>query len=164
MDSYRYDVVVAGGGPAGIAAAIVSARAGRKTAIIERYGCVGGGITSSYVRPFLGSVQNENVGNEIEKRIHEAESFCSPVEAAKIVLAEMIREAGIDLFLQSQVVSSDAVSDESGIKTVKSITAVSHGKEYTFFADAFIDATGDGDLSVISGAEYEIGREADGLV
>ena len=164
MDSYRYDVVVAGGGPAGIAAAIVSARAGRKTAIIERYGCVGGGITSSYVRPFLGSVQNENIGNEIVKRIHEAESFCSPVEAAKIVLAEMIREAGIDLFLQSQVVSSDVVSDENGNKTLRSITAVSHGKEYTFFADAFIDATGDGDLSVISGAEYEIGREADGLV
>ncbi len=61
----QYDTLVVGGGPAGMAAALAAARAGRKTALLERYGCLGGGMTSSYVRPFLGSVKNANIGCEI---------------------------------------------------------------------------------------------------
>jgi len=104
MITEQYDVVVTGSGPAGIAAALASARNGRKTALLERYGCLGGGMTSSYVRPFLGSVKNVTIGNEIEARVSEAQSFCSPVEAAKIVLAEMTHEAGVDVYLQTPAV------------------------------------------------------------
>ncbi|MBO7738520.1 MAG: FAD-dependent oxidoreductase [Clostridia bacterium] len=41
----KYDVVIAGAGPAGIGAALEAARSGLKTALIERYGCVGGNLT-----------------------------------------------------------------------------------------------------------------------
>ncbi|MBR4206653.1 MAG: FAD-dependent oxidoreductase [Clostridia bacterium] len=159
----QYDTLVVGGGPAGMAAALAAARAGRKTALLERYGCLGGGMTSSYVRPFLGSVKNANIGCEIEKRIADAESFCSPVEAAKIVLAEMAHEAGIDVYLQTQAVSAKTVPTAES-RRVESVAAVSHGTEYTFTADAYIDATGDGDLAAVCGAEFFIGRDSDGLV
>ena len=164
METRRYDVLIVGSGPAGMAAALAAARRGRKTALLERYGCLGGGMTSSYVRPFLGSVGNANIGREIEKRIAEAESFCSPVEAAKIVLAEMAHEAGIDVYLQTQAVSGRTVSSPEGRRRIESVTAVSHGTGYGFSADAYVDATGDGDLAAACGAEFFIGRDADGLV
>ena len=52
-----YDVIVAGGGPAGIAAAVSAARLGAKTALIERYGILGGMLTSGHVQPILGRAQ-----------------------------------------------------------------------------------------------------------
>ena len=92
MKAQKYDVLVAGSGPAGIAAAIAAARRGRSTALLERYGCLGGGMTSSFVRPFLGSVANETIGKEIERRIRDAESFCSPVDAPTERGVKHIRE------------------------------------------------------------------------
>ena len=49
-----YDVIVAGGGPAGVAAAVSAARLGAKTAIVERFGILGGMLTSGQVQPILG--------------------------------------------------------------------------------------------------------------
>jgi thioredoxin reductase len=114
MKAQKYDVLVVGSGPAGIAAAIAAARRGRSTALLERYGCLGGGMTSSFVRPFLGNVANANIGKEIERRIRDAESVCSPVEAAKIVLSEMTREANVDVWLQTQAVSAKTVPCAAG--------------------------------------------------
>ena len=49
-----YDVIVAGAGPAGICAAVAAAREGAKVALVERYGVVGGNLTTGYVGPILG--------------------------------------------------------------------------------------------------------------
>ena len=49
----NYDVIVAGGGPAGIAAAVSAARLGARTALVERYGILGGMLTSGHVQPIL---------------------------------------------------------------------------------------------------------------
>ncbi len=164
MKTEHFDVLVVGSGPAGMAAALAAAREGRKTALLERYGCLGGGMTSSYVRPFLGSVKNDQIGREIEARITEAQSFCSPVEAAKIVLAEMAHEAGAEVYLQTQAVSAETVDGAAGRRRIRCVHAVSHGKEYAFSADAYVDASGDGDLAAAAGADFLLGREADGLV
>ena len=61
----RYDVIVCGGGPSGIAAAAAAARQGAKTALIERYGILGGMLTSGYVNPVLGSVAKGTMYDEI---------------------------------------------------------------------------------------------------
>ena len=151
MKKQEYGVLVAGGSPAGIAAALAAARRGRNTALLERYGCLGGGMTSSFVRTFLGYVANDNIGKEIEQRIREAESFCAPVEAAKIVLSEMTQEAGVDVWLQTQAVSVKTAPNAAG-RRIAEVLAVSHGEKYAFAADAYIDATGDGDLSAAAGA------------
>ena len=53
MTRDSYDVIVCGGGPGGIGAAIGAARAGAKTLLIERYGFLGGGATAMLVNPFM---------------------------------------------------------------------------------------------------------------
>ena len=72
--SKNYEVIVAGGGPSGIAAAVSSARQGAKTALIERYGIVGGMLTSGFVNPVLGSVAPGSLYDEI-MRVLEATSM-----------------------------------------------------------------------------------------
>ncbi|HIX91274.1 MAG TPA: FAD-dependent oxidoreductase [Firmicutes bacterium] len=154
-----YDVVVVGGGPAGIASALAAADEGCRVALLEKYGCLGGGITSGYVRPFLGLVNNPNIGGEIRGRIAALEDFMSPVEAAKVALAEMLHERGVDVRLQTE--PAEVMRDGANITR---IAAVSKGGRYEFCANAYIDATGDGDLAAMAGARCEYGREGDRLV
>lgn len=154
-----YDVVVVGGGPAGIASALAAADEGCRVALLEKYGCLGGGITSGYVRPFLGVVGNPNIGGEIRGRIAALENFMSPVEAAKAALAEMLHERGVDVRLQTE-----PIEVLRGGADIAQIAAVSKGRRYEYRANAYIDATGDGDLAAMAGARYEYGREGDRLV
>ena len=154
-----YDVVVVGGGPAGIASALAAADEGCRVALLEKYGCLGGGITSGYVRPFLGVVGNPNIGGEIRGRIAALEDFMSPVEAAKAALAEMLYERGVDVRLQTE-----PIEVLRGGADIAKIAAVSKGGRYEFCANAYIDATGDGDLAAMAGASCEYGREGDRLV
>ncbi|NLE13343.1 MAG: FAD-dependent oxidoreductase [Clostridiales bacterium] len=159
IKTYAFDVIVAGAGPAGVAAALVSARQGMKTALIERYGCIGGGLTTMFVRPFLGGVGNPNIGTEIRQRIGEFTDFMTSLESAKCVLPIMLREAGVRVFLQTQV---------TGVRRKGAIieAAMAHSRqgEIEFTAPIFIDATGDGDLAAYAGCEIAYGREKDGLV
>ena len=122
------DVCIAGGGPAGIAAALSAARAGANTILCERYGILGGGLVASFVRPLLGSVKNTNIGNEIEKRLEQYSDIASPFERTKIVLTEMLQEAGVRVFLQTQI--TNAVTEAGRIVFAEAVsqaeTAISH--------------------------------------
>ena len=60
-----YDVVVAGGGPAGICAAVSAARMGAKTALLERYGAIGGNLTVGCVGPIMGITSPGTMRDEI---------------------------------------------------------------------------------------------------
>ena len=155
----KYDLVVAGAGPAGICAAVEASRLGLKVALIERYGCVGGNLTLGCVGPLLGEVSGGTMGEEIEARICKSRGLVPDFELAKIALTDMIYGAGVDLYLQSAVIG--AVKNGDKITEIKT-----YGKsgEMSFSSDHFIDATGDGDLSVLAGCEWEMGREGDSLV
>ena len=158
MDT-KYDVVVAGAGPAGIGAALEAARSGAKVALIERYGCVGGNLTLGYVGPLMGRVCAGTMAEEIEDLICTKRGTVPDFERAKIALIEVLDKAGVDVFLQSAVVG--AVKNGERLEKIR--TAGKFG-EIEFVARIFIDATGDGDLAVQSGCPFEIGREGDGLV
>ncbi len=153
------DVFVAGGGPAGIAAALSAARAGADTILCERYGVVGGGLVTSFVRPLLGGVKNASIGSEIERRLEDYGDMASPFERAKIVLSEMLQEAGVRVLLQTQITGAGT---ENG--KIVWAEAVSQAQKYRFYAKTYIDATGDGNLACLSGCEIETGRDGDGLV
>ncbi len=155
----KYDVVIAGAGPAGIAAALESARSGLKTALIERYGCVGGNLTLGYVGPLLGKVCPGTIAEEIEDAICAQRGAVPDFEKAKIALTALIDEAGVDVYLQTCVIGAEKVDE----KLERIHTAGKFGS-LSFSAGVFIDATGDGDLAVQSGCPFEIGREGDGLV
>ena len=155
----NYDIVIAGAGPAGIGAALEAARSGLKTALIERYGCVGGNLTQGYVGPLLGKVCAGTVAEEIEAAICAKRGAVPDFEKAKIALTDMLERAGVDVFLQTAVIGAEKV----GERIEKIHTAGKFGN-ISFTAETFVDATGDGDLAVLAGCPYEMGREGDGLV
>ena len=164
MFSDNYDVIVAGGGPAGVAAAVAAARRGVSVALIERYGILGGMLTSGYVNPVLGSTAEGTIADELMGLLcrqqatsrNGLERSVDP-EEAKTVLLRFAAEAGVQVYLQTPVVdvvkedgrvAGLAVGSQDGIKTLR--------------AKAVVDATGDGFVSVRAGARAWIGREADG--
>lgn len=155
----KYDLVVVGAGPAGISAAIEASRSGMKTALIERYGCVGGNLTMGYVGPLLGSVCKGTIAEEIEDAICQRRGLCPDFEKAKIALTDILYDAGVDLYLQTAL---SGVEKANG--RIEKLKTIGKFGEMSFEADTFVDATGDGDLSVLSGCPWEMGREKDKLV
>ena len=155
----KYDIVVAGAGPAGIAAALEAARSGARVALIERYGCVGGNLTQGYVGPLLGSVCKGTIAEEIERSICPQGNSTPDFEYAKTALTVLLEEAGVDVYLQTVVIGADKNGEH-----IKKIRTAGKFGDLVFEAQVFIDATGDGDLAVQSGCPWEMGREGDGLV
>ena len=86
-----YDVIVAGGGPAGIAAAVSAARLGARTALVERYGILGGMLTSGHVQPILGRAEGRTMYDEIVELLTEGH------EDAPKMITRNGTEIGIDL-------------------------------------------------------------------
>ena len=125
----------------------------------ERYGCVGGNLTQGYVGPLLGKICEGTVADEIESAICARKGAVPDFEKAKIALTELLDDAGVDVYLQTVVIGAE----KNGEKVEKIHTSGKFGN-VSFSADVFIDATGDGDLAVLCGCPYEMGREGDGLV
>lgn len=152
----EYDVVVAGGGPAGFIAAIAAARQGAKTAIIERYGFFGGMATIGYVAPIsVFALKNELVIGgipwEFVKRLESMggafiewpkANIDFDVELYKLCCQRMILEAGVDIYTHSSMVGCEMEGNK--VQTV--IIENKNGLE-TLAAKVFIDCTGDGDLA-----------------
>ncbi len=162
----RYDVLVAGSGPSGICAAVSAARLGARTAVVERYGVVGGNLTGGSVGPIMGSVARGTMRDELTGRllvgfndIQGKVGRVHDMERAKQTLFEFLREAGVDVYLQSPVV--DALMEGDVVRGV-----VIGGKTglYALEADRFVDASGDGDVAFFAGAPCEFGRDGDGRV
>ena len=162
----EYDVVVVGSGPAGICAAVSAARMGARTALVERYGVLGGNLTVGAVAPILGSVSKGTLRDELVERLGVpdcdeigATQQCHDFEKAKRVLADFAHEAGVKLYLQTAVVDvvmdgdrvdGVIISEKTGLKVLR--------------AKAIVDASGDGDVAFYAGAEYQMGRDGDSLV
>ncbi len=166
MHSNVYDVIVTGGGLAGCAAAVASARRGARTLLIERYGFLGGWATAGLVSPFMshrtsdGRVLVTGLFQEICDRLShqgglKGNTFDS--EAMKSVLQEMVLESGSVLRLHTQV--DGARSDQNG-GIVISMYSKSRREEINCFRT--VDCTGDGDVAVALGASYASG-DANGL-
>ena len=159
MNRRNYDVVIVGAGPAGIAAALESARSGARTALIERYGCVGGNLTQGYVGPIMGGICPGTIGEEIEDAVCIQRGITPDFELAKIALITMLHEAKVDVYLQTM-----ATGVEKSGEKIDTVHTCGKFGPMDFGAKVFIDASGDGDLSVLSGCPCKFGREGDGLV
>lgn len=160
----EYDVIVAGSGPAGMAAAVCAGRSGAKTLLVELNGIVGGISTSGLMSHFTGSVNSriytEILSRSAQKNEGEGHGVITPFidpEKLKNVYLELLREAGVELLLYTFVAGADV---ENG-KIRGIITENKSGRAY-YGAKLIIDATGDGDVAAMSGAEYFKGRESDG--
>jgi len=169
------DVVVAGGGPAGLCAAVAAARSGAKTVLLERYGFMGGMATAGLIGPFLGHKVSddqpavEGLLRELVERMHSLGGSVSweeglrswgirfDPEAFKYVADRMVGEAGVHLLLHSLVCG--AARNERQLKAV--IVESKQGR-LAATGKVFIDATGDADLVFRAGLPTSCGRSFDG--
>jgi hypothetical protein len=161
-----YDVVVAGGGMAGIAAAYSAARQGVSTGLIERYGFLGGMATAALVNPFMshrsstGQPLIAGFFEELRARLADADGILEnsfDVEALKFVAQEMLLEAGVELMLHTWLTGVE-MEDEA----IRKVVVQTKGGREDIAAKTFVDATGDGDLAAYAGAPFQKGRPEDG--
>jgi ribulose 1,5-bisphosphate synthetase/thiazole synthase len=155
------DVLVVGSGPGGLAAALAAARAGARTALIDRNGCFGGNITQVGVEGFAwyrheGTVDCEGIGIELEQRAKsmgatspEPQSLSQALDAEmfKWVADVLVQEAGITPLLHRLCVAP--IMDGAAIRGV--IIESKAGRE-AILARRVIDATGDADIATRAGA------------
>ncbi len=171
--SLTAEVVVCGGGPAGLCAAVAAAQEGADTLLIERYGFLGGMATAGLINPFMpyytgGEQIIEGLFQQIIDRLdaaggwsHRQDEWARDAfdpEIMKLVAQEMAEEAGVRLRLHTMVV--DVAANDGHVEKI--LLASKSGWEAAK-AQVFIDATGDGDVAARAGAESEQGRAEDGL-
>lgn len=179
-----YDLVVAGGGPGGVATAICAGRLGLRVLLLEATGCLGGMGTSGLVCVFdpiadgektlvrglmLEIIETlyqrgfipESIGPEHwEKGYHNWTPFHP--EGLKLVLDELAREANVEVRFFTKVVDVDADIESHSVHAV-----IAHNVEgFTYIpAKTFVDATGDAVLTNLCGAPCrEAGRDSDKIM
>ena len=172
---HQTDVLVVGGGSAGVVAAIAAKRAGASVTLVERYGHFGGLWTGGLVVLILGHIVKggkqvcQGIGEEMMRRMDKLDGAIinrrpgvNPTvdaEAAKYVMVEMIEEAGIDVFLHCWGVDAIVTGN-----TVRGVVFESKSGRQAILAKMVVDATGDGDLFAAAGAEFEHRSHNVGLV
>lgn len=174
----KYDLIVAGGGMSGVAAAISAARAGLSVLIFDKSNCFGGAAVNCLVQPFMPYVTTvdsknikltQGVFKEIGEKLAERNSFEPRThkrgydtyfhdEYLKLVLNRMVAGSGAEILFHANLVGATA---ENG--KVKTVTVSCKGILYEFASDYFIDATGDASLAYMSGCSFRLGRSQDNL-
>ncbi len=159
------DVLVVGGGAAGVCAAIAARRAGAEVTLVERYGHFGGLWTGGLVLLVIGHIVRggkqvcQGIGEEMMRRAEKLDGAIvdrrpgvNPTidaEALKYLMVEMVEEAGGKVFLHCWGV--DAIVD--GNKVQGAVFESKAGRQ-AILAKTVVDASGDGDLFANAGAEF----------
>ncbi|MBQ6706236.1 MAG: FAD-dependent oxidoreductase [Clostridia bacterium] len=161
---YTADVLVAGGGPAGVAAAVAAARQGKQVIIVEQSGTFGGSSMLACVPELMNFDDGEKfichgIGQEVFEELalqseYKREWYCIKPEKLKRVYDKLILDAGVKVLFYTKLV--DAVMDGGKIRQV-----VLSGVEgvYAVEAKMYIDCTGNAGLCALAGADYEYGDE-----
>ena len=171
----EFEVVVLGGGPAGMAAAVAAAQAGRSTLLIERYGFLGGMGTAAGVTNFCGLHANvhgdirqvvHGVAAELLARIDRLGGLNAPhnlfgktvaqaydTAAYKIAADGLLLSAGVKLLFHA--LAAGVVMDSA--RRVRALLVETKSGRQAVLGQAFIDCSGDGDLAAWAGAPFDKG-------
>jgi len=165
----HYDVLICGGGAAGIGAALAAAEQGAKTALVERFGFLGGMATAGYVNPMSEFAYNgrrvvggipwrfankllENGGGLVEEPRCNV-SF-NP-EIYKLTAQQLLADAGVTCYMNTMLLDCRMEGD-----VVTEVVLHNKSGMFALQADYFVDATGDADLFHLVGAEMLPQEEA----
>ena len=166
------DVLVIGGGPAGIGAAVSAAREGVQVLLLEKRGFLGGNITACFVENCNYFLRNTGFTSEalyaqIEKECYEKYSndnlrehnkYAFSSEYLKLYLDDLMQTEQVEVLFHAfvnEVVLKDSKIEAVIVQTKKGPMAIK--------ADEYVDATGDADVCYAAGVGYDQGREKDGL-
>lgn len=176
-----WQVIVVGGGPGGIIAALAAARCGARTLLVEQYGFLGGMATAGLMTSFNG-FRNEHAPNHVQTvrglaqelvdRLLAARGACASTahgyfgelapgscpyavsfdpEILKGVALEMLLEAGVELMLHTTF--STTICEDRNIRAI--MVETKSGRQ-ALGAEVYVDATGDGDVAARAGARFEL--------
>src|SRR5215510_9503025 len=178
-----YEVVVVGGGPAGIAAAIAAGRSGRSTICIERYGFCGGAGTAAGLSTFCGlhaviHGKHEQVvhgiADDILQRLERMDGLNKPhltirdqilaqaydISAFKIAADELLAEANVHVLFHAFATGVVMASDDR----IEAVLVETKSGRFAIRGRIFVDGSGDGDLSAWAGVPYEVGDGAGNML
>jgi hypothetical protein len=169
-----WDVIVAGGGPAGCAAAIAAAREGAKTLLLESAGALGGSGTSALVPawcPFSDKEKiiyrglAEKVFTEAKKgmaHVNESDLDWVPIDAERLkrVYDSLVTESGAAVLFHTSV----AMVEKDDANGIAALLVVNKAGLTALRAKVYVDCTGDADLCAWGGAEFHKGDEAGDLM
>jgi len=179
----EYEVVVLGGGPAGLAAALAAARAGRSTIIIERYGFFGGAGTAAGLSTFCGlhavvHGKHEQVvhgiADDILARLAAMDGLNTPhltvqnqitalsydISAFKIAADALMADARVEVLFHAFGTGA-VMADERRIDAV--LVETKSGR-FAVRGKVFVDGSGDGDLAAWAGVPYDVGDGAGNML
>jgi len=174
----EYDVVVLGGGPAGMAAAVAAAQSGCSTLLVERYGFLGGMGTAAGVTNFCGLHANvhgeirrvvHGVASELLERIDRLGGLNEPhalfgktvaqaydTAAYKIAADELMAASGVQLMFHALAAGVVMASPDR----IAALLVETKSGRRAIVGRAFIDGSGDGDLAAWAGVPFEKGDGA----
>jgi hypothetical protein len=178
----EYDVIVLGGGPAGLTAAAAAGRAGRKVLLIERHGFLGGMGTAAGVTNFCGlyaNVHSEHVqivrgiADELLERIDRLGGLNRPhlvlgkilaraydVPAFKLAADELLLESKVSILFHALAVGVAMISE----RLIDALVLETKSGRVAVRGRLFVDASGDGDLAAWAGAPFEKGDGAGNML
>jgi hypothetical protein len=178
----EYEVAVLGGGPAGIAAAVAAARAGRRTLLIERYGFLGGMGTAAGVTNFCGLHANvygkmhrlvRGIASDLLERIDRLGGLNAPhlilgkilaqaydTAAYKIAADDLLSACKVDILFHA-LGAGVVMHDE---RRINALLVETKAGRRAVRAHIFIDCSGDGDLAAWAGAPFEVGDNKGGML
>jgi hypothetical protein len=158
------DVLVVGGGPTGVGAALAAASEGAKTLVVERHGMLGGMWTAGLLNPLFEPLRGWWV-ERLVGRLREAGAWRDhsrfPVfdtEMMKYTLEQMLAEQGVDFWYHVQATDPLVVD-----RRMRGILVEGKSGREAVLAKTVIDCTGDGDVAARAGVPFQFGRPIDGL-
>jgi 2-polyprenyl-6-methoxyphenol hydroxylase-like FAD-dependent oxidoreductase len=166
----RFDVVVVGGGSAGVGAAIGAADVGASTCLIERYPFLGGAATASSLLCYCGFFDQRReqvvggVGEQLLERLRAGRAYEEKTfrwsgntvvmidpEFTKFALDAMVARPGITVLLHSYLIAARTDNDQ-----VTEVVVADHGGMRTISGRQFVDTTGEGNLASLAGAAIRV--------